>query len=149
MTDMHHRRRRPTVMAAEQTRIIDYVERVMKLSLVLGLCVAVVLTVTSAFAHHGWRWTEDGNFELTGIITESVLGNPHGVLKVDADGEVWTVEVGQPWRNERAGLTDEMLAPGNEITASGHRSANVDELLMKAERIIIAGNVHDLYPERD
>ena len=23
----------------------------------------------AARAHHGWRWTEDGNFELTGVIT--------------------------------------------------------------------------------
>lgn len=115
----------------------------------LALALAVVLSVSSAIAHHGWRWTADGNFELTGIITEAQLGNPHGVLKVDADGEIWTVEVGQPWRNERAGLTDDMLAPGKEITASGHRSANEEDLLLKAERIIIAGNVHDLYPDRE
>lgn len=31
-------------------------------------------------AHHGWRWTADGNFELTGIIKSARLGNPHGVL---------------------------------------------------------------------
>jgi len=50
----------------------------------------------SALAHHGWRWTADGNFELTGIIKTARLGNPHGVLEVDAEGETWTVEAGQP-----------------------------------------------------
>jgi hypothetical protein len=42
---------------------------------------------TPALAHHGWRWTEDGNFELTGIIKSARLGMPHGVLEVDADGD--------------------------------------------------------------
>src|SRR3546814_8060688 len=28
-----------------------------------------------ALAHHGWRWAEDGNFELTGIIETVQLGN--------------------------------------------------------------------------
>jgi hypothetical protein len=102
-----------------------------------------------ALAHHGWRWAEDGNFELTGIIKTSRLGNPHGVLTVDAEGEVWTVEVGQPWRNERAGLTDAMLAVGREVTISGARAAEAADKRVKAERVIIDGVLHNLYPERD
>ena len=41
----------------------------------------------AAHAHHGWRWADDGNFELTGIIKAVQLGNPHGLVTVDADGE--------------------------------------------------------------
>lgn len=115
----------------------------------LGAGLILAIGLPQALAHHGWRWTADGNFELTGIVTAADLGNPHGVLRVDADGEEWTVEVGQPWRNERAGLTDAMLAPGAELTASGHRSENEAELLMKAERIFIDGQLYDLYPDRD
>jgi hypothetical protein len=103
----------------------------------------------AAFAHHGWRWTEDGNFELTGVITAVRLGNPHGILDVDADGEAWIVEVGQPYRHARAGLTDEMLVEGVEITASGGRSADHSENRMKAERVTIDGTLYDLYPDRD
>ncbi|MGQ0567897.1 MAG: DUF6152 family protein [Gemmobacter sp.] len=109
---------------------------------------ALVVLAGPALAHHGWRWTEDGEFELTGVITAARLGNPHGVLTVDAEGEVWTVEVGQPWRNEAAGLTDAMLVPGVEIVARGQRSADPQQRLMKAERIAIGGTVHDLYPDR-
>jgi hypothetical protein len=58
----------------------------------------------TALAHHGWTWTTGGNIDLTGVIKTASLGNPHGVLTVDVEGETWTVEVGQPWRNERAGL---------------------------------------------
>lgn len=111
--------------------------------------IAVILAAgTPALAHHGWRWTADGEFELSGIITAADLGNPHGLLTVDAAGEVWTVEVGQPWRNERAGVTDAMLAPGGEIVARGHRSADPAELVMKAERLILGGVTYDLYPDR-
>lgn len=102
-----------------------------------------------ALAHHGWLWAEDENFELTGVVREARLGNPHGLLTVEANGERWTVEVGQPWRNAQAGLTDDMLGPGTELTASGHRSTDPAQKLMKAERITIGGTVHDLYPGRD
>ncbi len=113
--------------------------------------VIVALAVTPALpalAHHGWRWTDDGDFELTGLITAAQLGNPHGVLTIDADGEIWTAEVGQPWRNAQAGLTDEMMAVGREITIRGQRSADPEELVVKAERVIVNGTVHDLYPNR-
>ena len=102
-----------------------------------------------SLAHHGWRWTADGNFELTGIIKTIKLGNPHGLLTVDADGEIWTVEVGQPWRNARAGLSDGMLAEGVEATFSGQRAADSSERLMKAERVTISDTLYDLYPGRD
>jgi hypothetical protein len=108
-----------------------------------------LLLAGQALAHHGWRWTADGNFELTGVVTQAQLGNPHGLLTVDAAGESWTVEVGQPWRNERAGLSDAMLAPGVELTASGHRAADPDEKRMKAERLVIDGTLYELYPNRD
>lgn len=113
------------------------------------LLLAVILTLaTPALAHHGWRWTDDGEFELSGIVTAAELGNPHGLLTVDAAGEVWTVEVGQPWRNDQAGITDDMLAPGVEIVARGHRSADPAQLVMKAERLILGGVTYDLYPDR-
>lgn len=102
-----------------------------------------------AMAHHGWRWTADGNFELVGLIKTVNLGNPHGVLTVDAEGEIWIVEVGQPWRNERAGLTDEMFAIGREITVSGQRAEDPAEKLMKAERVYFDGKLFNLYPDRD
>jgi hypothetical protein len=113
------------------------------------LCaLAVSLAPTAALAHHGWRWTADGNFELTGIIKSARLGMPHGVLEVDADGEIWTVEAGQPWRHERAGLDEALLKPGTEITVSGGRSADAGDKRVKAERISIAGMLYNLYPDR-
>ena len=65
------------------------------------------------------------------------------------EDEEWTVEVGQPWRNARAGLKDSMLVKGVEITAHGNRAKDQKLKVMKASRITIKGQVFKLYPERD
>lgn len=114
----------------------------------LTLAAAILALPFAAHAHHGWSWTDDGNFELTGIIETVQLGNPHGVLTIAADDEIWTAEIGQPWRNAEAGLSDDMLTPGTEITLIGQRSADPGELLMKAERVRLAGKLYTLYPDR-
>ncbi len=111
--------------------------------------VAMAALAGPALAHHGWRWTTGKNIELTGVIRTAQLGNPHGVLTVEAEDETWTVEVGQPWRNERAGLKEADLAPGVEATFIGEPAADTSKKLMKAERISIKGVTYELYPERD
>jgi hypothetical protein len=70
-------------------------------------------------------------------------------LTLDVSGTNWLVEVGQPWRNEKAGLTDAMLAKGVKLTVSGHRHADPKKKVFKAERVIIDGKKYDLYPDRD
>jgi hypothetical protein len=102
-----------------------------------------------AAAHHGWDWAEATNSELTGVIVGARLGNPHGELTVDVAGEKWVVEVGQPWRNERAGLKDAMLANGVKLTVAGHKHVDPKKKVFKAERIVIDGKRYDLYPDRD
>lgn len=83
------------------------------------------------------------------MIREVRLGNPHGILTVEAaDKAMWVVELGQPWRHAEAGLPEAELMPGVAITLEGHRSADPDELRMKAERVILAGVTYDLYPDR-
>jgi hypothetical protein len=113
-----------------------------------GLAAVALAMAGVAQAHHGWTWAEDATFELTGVIKSARLGNPHGILKVTAQGEEWTVEVGQPWRNQRAGLKDAMLAKGVELTIRGNRAKDPKLKVMKAARVIIKGKVYDLYPER-
>lgn len=108
-----------------------------------------LLAASSAFAHHGWRWTADEKVEVFGIIESATLGNPHGVLILDVEGEKWTAEVGQPWRNHRAGLTDAMLVKGVELKIRGQKAADTKELRVKAERVLIGDKVFDLYPDRE
>jgi hypothetical protein len=113
------------------------------LALVVG-----TLVMQGALAHHGWGWATGEEFEVTGTITEVRLGNPHGEVTLDVGGEVWVVEVGQPWRNERAGLSADLLSVGRRITVHGHRSSRAGERLMKAERVVIDSENYDLYPDR-
>lgn len=102
-----------------------------------------------ALGHHGWAWTTGGNIDLTGVIAEARLGNPHGILAVDVEDERWTVEVGQPWRNDRAGLVDGDLAEGVEIRVIGEPSADIADKRVKAERLYLGEREYVLYPNRD
>ena len=108
-----------------------------------------VLLTQAVWAHHGWGWATEEEFQLTGEITAMRLGNPHGELTLDVKGDKWIVEVGQPWRNEKAGLTQKLLSKGQVITAHGHRSAKKGQRLMKAERVVINGKSYNLYPDRE
>lgn len=102
-----------------------------------------------ALAHHGWSWTSGGNVIVEGVVRDAKLGLPHGVVTLDVDGAVWTVEVGQPWRNERAGLKESDFAAGKEIKVIGEPSADINDRRVKAERIVIGETEHVLYPGRD
>ena len=113
--------------------------------LALGLTAPAV----GVLAHHGWSWTTGGNIDLTGIIRTVRLGNPHGILKIDVEGEEWTAEVGQPWRNERAGLKEGDLAEGVEIRVIGEPAADLSERLVKVERLFLGKREYILYPGRD
>ena len=113
------------------------------------MAIASLVTFTKrSDAHHGWSWAEGELHTLTGTIKSAKLGNPHGMLKVTASDGEWTVEVGQPWRNARAGLKDSMLAKGVQLTIIGNRAKDKKLKVLKAVRIVINGKNHDLYPER-
>lgn len=109
----------------------------------------LALTPAAALAHHGWSWTTGDNVEVVGVIREVDLGMPHGVLTLDVEGEVWQIEVGQPWRNERAGLNDGDLAPGVEVRIEGEPASDIKDRRIKAERLWIGDTQYEFYPERD
>jgi hypothetical protein len=113
-------------------------------------CVFVVAAMfgVPALAHHGWSWTQDGMFQLTGTITKIYFGNPHPTLEVDAEGESWTVDLATPSATTRAGFTEDTAKVGDEVTALGNRSRDETEKRMKAVRITINGKNYDVYPDR-
>lgn len=118
---------------------MSYVRRI---SPILFVIVALLFAAPTQ-AHHGW--TGGDTIELTGMITDVRLGNPHGEVALDVDGSSWTVEVGQPWRNERAGLEDGDLTNGIEIRVSGEHTG---DHLLKAEQLWIDEQQYVLYPDR-
>ena len=107
-----------------------------------------LLAAGPVFAHHGWSWTEDGFFELKGIIKAIYIDNPHATLDVDVEGEIWRVELAPPARTIAAGFTEEVAKVGDEVTAIGNRSRDETEKRMKAVRITVNGETYDVYPSR-
>jgi hypothetical protein len=101
----------------------------------------------SALAHHGWSWAEAGMIELTGTISAITIAPPHPIIEVDAEGEIWTVELGNPGLTERSGFVEGVAEVGEEIIALGNRAQD-GSTRMKAVRITIGEDVYDIYPDR-
>ena len=117
-------------------------------SLIAASLSLALLPTAPLAAHHGWAWATDEEFKLTGTVRQVRHGNPHGTMILATQSGVWSVEIGQPWRNARAGLTRVVLKPGRKLLVLGHRSANKSQRLMKAERVVIGGKSYNLYPDR-
>lgn len=114
-------------------------------------CLAAVtaLVTTAALAHHGWSWAEDQLSRLTGTITQVTIAPPHPKLLVeDAQGTVWTVELGNPGRTQRAGFVEGTAAPSARVEVLGNRDQDASQARIKAVRITIEGRDFDFYPER-
>ena len=109
---------------------------------------AALTIATPAFAHHGWSWTESGFFQLEGIVTDLYFGNPHPTLDVDVEGTIWRVELAPPAASTAAGFTGDTVVIGDEITAIGNRSQDMNEMRMKAVRVVVKGQNYDVYPDR-
>lgn len=112
------------------------------------LAASAIAIAGSALAHHGWSWTDKGDFRLSGTITEIYIGNPHATLDVNVNGDIWRVELAPPSRTIRAGFTEDVAKVGDDVIAIGERSADPQEKRMKAVRITIAGTNYDVYPDR-
>lgn len=106
------------------------------------------LLASHAAAHHGWAWTSDEPFELTGTIEDLYIGNPHVKLTVRAEDGLWEVDLAPLVRSTRAGFVEGVAEPGDEVTAYGYRSRDESQLWMKAARIVVNGETYDVYPDR-
>lgn len=111
---------------------------------IVAICIAFVGT---ALAHHGWsEYDANKTLDMTGVIREYGYDNPHGLVRLQAEGEegkTWLVVLAPPARMERRGLSREMLKEGTTATVVGypHRT-KADE--MRAERIRIADKTVEL-----
>lgn len=114
----------------------------------LAGAVATPLASRAALAHHGWAWTEDEPFELTGVIEDIYIGNPHVTLKVRAEDGVWDVDLAPLSRTLSAGFNEDAAAVGDEVTLLGFRASNHAERHMKAARVVVNGSTYDVYPNR-
>lgn len=108
----------------------------------------VLLGVAPAFAHHGWAWTEDDPFELSGIIEDIYVGNPHVTLEVRAEDGMWHVDLAPLAPTTRAGFDESAAEIGDEVICIGFRSRDHGQRSMKAARVVVNGKTYDVYPNR-
>ncbi len=116
--------------------------------------VAVVLLLgffMAAQAHHGWSGNTAGDVEITGEVVEGVsLAGAHGTLQIrDADGRVWDITLAPGPRTHRAGLREDTIPVGAEVTVHGERHEDPEVFEAKVRRVIWEDQVFDVYPPRD
>lgn len=114
-----------------------------------GALIALCLSATLAYAHHGWAGYLNEDFEITGTVESPVsLAGPHAALKIRVDGQVWNVVLAPPPRTARAGLKEGMIPVGETVTAYGHRHRDPKTLEIKTERLGWKDRLFNVYPDR-
>lgn len=116
-----------------------------RLACLLAALLALALVhVAPAGAHHGWSGYDSARaLTVSGVIRESGYEHPHGHIRLEAAGKVWTVVLAPPSRMQARGLPRDALKPGTSATVVGYPSrADPDE--MRAERITIGEKTVEL-----
>ncbi len=109
--------------------------------------IASWLATASALAHHGWsQYDANKALNLTGVIKEAGYSNPHGLIRLQVDGEngkTWLAVLAPPSRMSSRGLSQEMLKLGTTATVVGYPHRELaDEI--RAERVTIGGKTVEL-----
>jgi hypothetical protein len=95
-------------------------------------------------AHHGWNEYDSAKpLNLTGIVKESGYEHPHGHVRLDAGGKLWSVVLAPPSRMERRGLTPADIKAGAKVSVVGYPNRNKPEE-MRAERIVVRDKTVEL-----
>ena len=114
-----------------------------------GIVAAVLMgslaaVATGARAHHGWSSYDSARpLQFEGVIKDSGYEHPHGFVRLEAAGKLWTVVLAPPSRMENRGLAPTMLKPGAKARVEGYPSRD-DPGELRAERITIDGKTIEL-----
>ena len=112
--------------------------------ILLGAALLAGLAVLPADAHHGWGSYDAGQpLTLSGAIKRMSFENPHGVIRLAADGKEWEVILAPPYRMVNRGLEEPMIKVGTMVSVYGYPSRMVPDEL-RAERITVAGKTTEL-----
>ena len=66
----------------------------------------------------------------------------------DANGQVWDITLAPPNRTSGAGLKEDVIPVGAQVSIVGNRNANMDRYEVKTMRVTYAGKNYDVYPDR-
>ncbi len=111
---------------------------------------ALTLIASPLSAHHGWGGQSGEQSQLSGTVTTGVsLAGPHATMQIeDAEGQVWDITLAPSARTSRAGLTEDMIPVGAEVTVTGNRNSDMSRYEMKTVRVTHEGTNYDVYPRR-
>lgn len=105
---------------------------------------AAVLTVMSAFAHHGWgSYDADKPMTVEAVIETVTLANPHGMLMLTTSNRHWEITLAPLSRMTARGATADIVAKGKTIKAHGYPKRDGTPE-MRAEWIEIDGRRFEL-----
>lgn len=109
----------------------------------------LALVAAPAAAHHGWSGNDE-DIEITGTVVSGVsLSGPHGTMQIrDSDGHLWNITLAPAPRTHRAGLREDTLPVGAEVTVLGQRNSDPDQREIKVRRVLFDGEQFDPYPTR-
>lgn len=117
--------------------------------LVLGTA-GLVLAAQQVSAHHGWGGQIRERFELSGTVRTAVsLAGPHASMQIeDENGQIWDLTLAPPSRTQRAGLREDSIPVGAQVSIVGNRNANMDRFEVKTMRVTYNGTNYDVYADR-
>lgn len=112
------------------------------------LLLALVAIALPALAHHGWSGNSAGDVEVSGTVVTGVsLAGAHGTMQIkDADGNIWDITLAPGPRSHRAGLREDIIPVGAEVTVFGERNADPEVFEAKVRRVVWGDQVFDVYP---
>jgi len=110
----------------------------------------LVFASQQASAHHGWGGQIRERFELSGTVRSGVsLAGPHASMQIEDDqGQVWDLTLAPPSRTQRAGLSEDSIPVGAQVSIVGNRNANMDRFEVKTMRVTYNGKNFDVYADR-
>lgn len=112
-----------------------------------GALCSLSLLAFPALAHHGWGGNEE-EVVLSGTLSEAVsLSGPHATMQIeDSDGQLWDITLAPAPRTNRAGLSEDVIPLGAEVTIHGQRNADQARFEVKTRRVSWNGRDFDVYP---
>lgn len=120
------------------------------IAMLAGAVPVALMLAAPASAHHGWSEYQDTQFEITGTLESPVsLAGPHATAQMQVDDDVWDLVFAPSSRTASAGLTEDVIPVGDQVTASGHRHLDPETLEMKVERLTWNDTLFNVYPDRN
>jgi len=101
-----------------------------------------------ALAHHGWSGNSAGDVEVTGTVVTGVsLSGAHGQMQIeDEEGHLWDITLAPGPRTHRAGLREDIIPVGAEVTVFGERNEDPEVFEAKVRRVVWGDQTFDVYP---